>query len=172
MSDLTTPAAASILEAIPLAMRVLAAELRRTGHTLAPSHFRLLAALYGRQATQSELAHWIAVSPPTISRSISTLEDRGWVRRVPSAEDGRVVLAELTPAGEEVLEDMKRKAMRRIEGFVAPLSAEQERKLIAGMDILREVFIQALDPLEGRAAVMDLKDDKSKSRRQADSGRR
>lgn len=155
MSDLTTPAAASILDVIPLVMRVLAAELRRTGHTLAPSHFRLLAELYQQRATQSELAHLIAVSPPTISRSISTLEDRGWVRRVPSELDGRVVLAELTPAGEAVLEDMKRQAMRRIEGFVAPLSVDEEQQLIAGMELLRAVFLRALDALEDRPAEVD-----------------
>jgi DNA-binding MarR family transcriptional regulator len=152
LSETRTEAAASILEVIPLVMRVLAAELRRTGHTLAPSHFRLLAVLYGRRATQTELAHLIAVSPPTISRTVRTLEERGWVRRVHSKQDGRVVLTELTPAGEAVLDDMKCKALRKIDAYVAPLSAEERRQLVEGMNVLQHVFLRALDDLEDPSA--------------------
>lgn len=133
-----------ILHIIPLMMRTLAAELRQTGHTLSPSHFRLLAMLYERKWSLGELAQHDSVSPPTISRAISTLEDRGWVERSTSPEDGRVVLAELTPRGKAVLEDMHAKAQAWLAEALDKLEDAERERLMLGLEILSDVVFEKI----------------------------
>ena len=82
MQDYSAEAADRLLEVIPRAMRGLAAELRKSGHNLEPSHFRLLACLHRERLSLGELAHQSDVSAATMSRTVSTLEERGWVHRV------------------------------------------------------------------------------------------
>lgn len=144
MSTGAEAAAAKIVEIVPLVRGVLAADLRRTGHALDPAHFRLLIELCPRSFTLGELAQRCAVSAPTISRSVSTLEERGWVKRTSSMEDGRQVLAEITPQGRELIEEMKRHTERQIAEHLEPLTSEELHKLSQGFDVLRRVFEAAL----------------------------
>ena len=137
-------AAQQIVEIVPLVMRTLAAELRHTGHTLSPSHFRLLAMLQHREWSLGDLAAHEKVSSPTISRSISTLEERGGVQRRPSDEDRRVVLARLTSDGEQVLLQMEKMALLRIVEMLSPLNHEDMLRLNGGLPVLRKVFEMGL----------------------------
>lgn len=134
-------------------MRSLAAELRRTGHTLSPSHFRLLALLYHRRWSLGELAQHESVSAPTITRSISTLEERGWAQRKPSDEDGRVVYAELTSKGRQVFDDMHREAKSWLADGLQELSESQRSQLLEGLQVLQIVVLErmvkaGIDPAE------------------------
>lgn len=142
-----------ILEIIPLMMRSLAAELRRTGHTLSPSHFRLLALLYHRSWSLGELAQHESVSPPTISRAMSTLEERGWARRTPSDEDGRVVYAKLTEKGRGVFEAMHEEAKEWLKEGLQRLEESERQQLLDGLAVLQNVVLQrmleaGIDPAE------------------------
>jgi len=121
-------------------MRTLAAELRRTGHPVAPSHFRLLGMLAYHSCNLSELAARHAVSLPTMSNSITTLVEQGWVKRVPAVHDRRMVLIELTPAGQAVLAEAERQAEVRMTELLAPLSKADHDTLLAGLAVLRDVF--------------------------------
>ena len=103
MQEVLEAAARQIVEIVPLVMRCLAADVRKSGHTLSPSHFRMLTMLHERPWSLGELAEHEQISSPTVSRSISTLEERGWAERRVSPQDRRVVLAEITPQGEAVL---------------------------------------------------------------------
>jgi DNA-binding MarR family transcriptional regulator len=58
-----------------------------------------------RQGTLAELVH---ADPSTVSRHVSLLVDRGLVRRVPDANDGRVSLLVATDEGTAVLHGMRR----------------------------------------------------------------
>src|SRR3954447_7662434 len=88
--------ARDILEIVPLVMRTIAAELRAAGELPVPAHFGLLSMLSVQSRSLSEMAAHQGVSLPTMSNSVSTLVQRGWVRRGQSA-DRRVVIVELTP---------------------------------------------------------------------------
>lgn len=144
--------AQQIVEIVPLVMRTLAAELRRTGHTLSPSHFRLLAMLQQGEWSLGDLAAHEKVSSPTISRSISTLEERGWVQRRPSDEDRRVVLARLTPDGEQVLSQMEQTALVQIMEMLSPLNREDMIRLNGGLPVLRKVFEMGLSEARNKGA--------------------
>jgi len=138
-------AAKQIVEIVPLVMRSLAAEVRKSGHTLSPSHFRILTMLHERSWSLGELAEHEQISSPTVSRSISTLEDRGWAQRRVSSQDRRVVLAEITQQGEAVLKSLQASAEGRVLEMLRPLSPSETRDLAIGLPVLRKVFEQDLN---------------------------
>ncbi len=53
----------------------------------------------------SELAEYIHVLPPAVSRSIKALEEKEYVRRYVDQKDRRNTLVEITEAGQEVLQE-------------------------------------------------------------------
>lgn len=135
--------AEALLDVIPRMMRILAADLRRLGQLLAPVHFQLLAHLYEGPSNLGDLAQWIAVSPPTVSRTITTLEERGWVQRTPSSQDGRVVLVALTPEGQAAVEAMKEAAVRQVAGYLVSLTEDELNALVNSSALLRRVVEHA-----------------------------
>ena len=145
MSRKAETAARQVLEVIPLVMRTLASEIRRTRHTLAPVHFRLLVLLAERPHSVSELAEKQAVSLPTMSNSITTLVERGWVERVRPSHDRRLVLVELTPAGRGVLREILRPIEAHVTELLASLSPTECDQLLAGCAILRAAFGRAAE---------------------------
>ena len=132
--------ARQILEIIPLVMRTVAAELRQTEFTLEPGHFRLLNMLAHHPYNLSELARKHSVSLPTMSNTISTLVERGWVKRERVADNRRMVLIELTPAGREALELIQAKAVARVVEIIDPLSSSECDQVQEGLEILRDLF--------------------------------
>lgn len=133
-------AARRITEIIPLVMRTLALEIRSTGYLPAPVHCGLLVALSKHPHNLTELAGRHAVSLPTMSSSISTLEERGWVTRTRAADDRRVVLVKLTPEGHAVLEDLTRSVAERVGDLLSGLSPGQCEQIVESLELLRECF--------------------------------
>src|SRR5215470_8549914 len=132
--------ARDILEIVPLVMRTVAAELRAAGELPAPAHFGLLSILSERSRILSELASIQGVSLPTMSNSISAMEERGWVRRAAPVGDRRVVLIEVTAAGRAALERVARAAEAHLAEAVADLDAPSRRRLHGGLGVLRKIF--------------------------------
>ena len=132
--------ARDILEIVPLVMRTVAAELRAAGELPAPAHFGLLSILCERPRILSELASIQGVSLPTMSNSISSMEERGWVRRTAPAVDRRVVLIEVTTPGRSMLERVARAAEAHLAEAVADLDAPSRRRLQGGLGVLRKIF--------------------------------
>jgi DNA-binding MarR family transcriptional regulator len=129
-----------ITEIIPLVMRTLALEIRSTGYLPAPVHCGLLVALSKHPHNLTELAETHAVSLPTMSSTISTLEERGWVTRTRTADDRRVVLVELTAEGEAILEDLTSSVADRVSELLAGLSPAQCEQIVESLELLRVCF--------------------------------
>jgi DNA-binding MarR family transcriptional regulator len=87
-----------------------------------------------------------AVSLPTTSNSISVLVERGWVKRVPSPDDRRQVLLELTPDGRAVLVEIKSRAEARVAKLLGKLAPDDLAGLSAGLAVLERVFASAACP--------------------------
>jgi DNA-binding MarR family transcriptional regulator len=124
---------------LPL-MRIVAAEVRRTEYAVAPAHFGLLTMLNHGSSSLGELAEKQGVSLPTISNSVSTLAERGWITRSPSKRDRRVMVVELTPLGEQILADIQACVEERVMGMLAGLSQGELEQLIGSMEILDNVL--------------------------------
>lgn len=64
----------------------------------------LLSEAPDRTMQLKDLAAQASSSPSRLSHGVRRLEERGWVRRVPSDADGRVTDAVLTDAGRDVVQ--------------------------------------------------------------------
>ncbi len=143
--------AREILRTIPLVMRVVAAKLRQSDHDIVPAHYRTLLMLCKQDRSLSQLADSQRLSLPTISKTITAMEQRGWVLRTRSGEDRRVVMVALTPQGQVALQMVQDYAESHIADLLANLSAEEEANLQRGLMTLQRVFAAALqnDPPTG-----------------------
>ncbi len=132
--------AAQVVEIVPLVMRIVAAELRQTEPSLIPAHLGVLFLLTQQPRNLSQLAELQAVSLPTMSNTISKMAQEGWVTRTRASHDRRVLLIEITPAGEAVLDEMSGYIVRKVAQILDPLSAAELDTLRAGLVILRRAF--------------------------------
>ena len=135
-----------IVEVIPLIMRTIVADHHSSSHSMSPAHLRLLTILAHHSCNLSELALRQAVRLPTMSNSISVLVQRGWVKRVPSPDDRRQVVLELTPDGRAVLCDIKGQAEARVAELLGRLSSDELKRLSAGITILEGALSPARSP--------------------------
>lgn len=135
----------SILDIIPLVMRVMAAEIRASGRALSSAHTPLLGMLQYRPYTLSDLAERNSVSAPTMSNTVTAMEERGWVSRRRSESDRRVVWIEITEEGRAALEDIQNHVAKRISGLLSDLTPDEQEQLAVGLRLLRDSFAAALE---------------------------
>jgi MarR family transcriptional regulator, organic hydroperoxide resistance regulator len=92
------------------------------------SQFYVIDALARRSMTVSEVAREADVAVPTATRSLRSLERRGFVERNRGAgEDGRHVTIALTPRGRAVLDEKRDWVERRQRQIFEGLSAAERR---------------------------------------------
>jgi DNA-binding MarR family transcriptional regulator len=125
--------------------RTLDAQLQRDAG-LSHAAYVVLAMLSespGRSRRMSDLARRANQSQSRLSHTVARLEDRGWVRRERSADDGRGSLAVLTDAGWDVVRSVAPGHVDAVrEAMFDPLTAEQTQAL---GEILQAI-VERLDP--------------------------
>ncbi|WP_344668757.1 MarR family transcriptional regulator [Catenulispora yoronensis] len=77
----------------------------------------------------TELATAQGVTQPSMTQLLRRLEDAGLVGRVPDPTDGRVVLIELTEAGDRTLRNRWSTRLARLDTLLATLSDEERAVL-------------------------------------------
>src|SRR5260221_4544235 len=75
---------------------------------LSDSQLAALAALEKRTMTPGELAENEKVKPPSITRVIASLEERGLIQRMPHPSDRRQVVLTVTDQGRNVVRQVRR----------------------------------------------------------------
>src|SRR3990172_3000664 len=143
--------ARQLLSLLPLVMRTMAADMRRQGCALPPTHFALPAMLARRPRTMGELAERMGVSAPTMSNLIATLAERGWVTRRQDPDDRRVTFIELTAFGQRSLQRHQVRAEQRVARLLAALPPAKRRDLLSGLTALREVVETSFPRSESQA---------------------
>jgi len=126
-------------------MRTLGMEMRQLGPNLPPSHVGLLKLLSHGPHHLTELAGRHAVSAPTMSKTVTTLAERGWVERVRDPQDRRSVLIQITPDGRAMLAGIDERLFGRVAEMCAALSAAECQDLQRGLAIIRRVFDRGQD---------------------------
>ncbi len=104
--------------------------LERDSDALTPNQFAVLGNLHRiGPMTVGELATAERVKPPSMTRTIASLEAAGLIRRRPHETDGRQVVVELTDAADAVIDAERR---RRDAWLAVRLDALEpaERELI------------------------------------------
>ena len=133
----TTPELASRIRS---SVARLSRRLRQEGmvnEEATPSQLTALATLFRTgPMTLGELAAAERVKPPTMTRIVAALEERGLVRREASSLDGRVVHVVVTPDGRRAHEDYRKRRDAWLRAKLARLSAPERLALAHAADII------------------------------------
>lgn len=104
-----------------------------------------LEAAAGQGLAPSELARRLAVARRTATLYVDILSRHGWVERTAHPDDRRMVLARLTDAGLELLEERACTYKQRLAGLIndmSSLQAERLRQLLMLIDTSGESNLQ------------------------------
>src|SRR4051812_29879096 len=93
----------------------------------------------GGPITMSALAAAEQVRVPTISRVVSTLEEKGLIEREADAADGRVVRIKPTPRGSRILHEGRQRRVASLIASLADLPAKDRAILARALPILEKV---------------------------------
>jgi DNA-binding MarR family transcriptional regulator len=89
--------------------------------------------------TPRELSDVERVRPPTMTRIVGRLEERGLVQRTPHPSDGRQVILAPSPAGRALLDEFRRARDEWLARRLAGLTAEERETLRRAADILNRI---------------------------------
>lgn len=121
-TDTTDPVAAAIITAVPMNQRAALSTLDRQG-----------------PMTPSSLAAHEQVQPPSMTRVLAGLEERGLVCRRPHPTDGRQVIVAVTDAGEELLEREVQAREAWLCQRITELSREDRETLTAAVEVINRL---------------------------------
>jgi DNA-binding MarR family transcriptional regulator len=125
-----------------LSVMRLARRLRaqRADHTLTLTQLATLATLERHgQLSPRELADHERVQPPSMTRTLAGLEERGLVTRARHATDGRQQVVSLTPAAAQMLRDDRRRRDAWLAQRLDDFSVEERATLRAAVPLLERL---------------------------------
>lgn len=84
-------------------------------YKLSIQHYTMLYLLKHEGATQmNSMAKSLGVTNPAVTNFVDTLEKRTMIKRIPSQKDRRVILLEITPEGQAILDTCEEKCTQLI----------------------------------------------------------
>ncbi len=141
MPDLSESDAAAVSTLRSAVMR-LSRRLRnqRVEESLTPTEMQVLATLARcGQATPGELARKEHVQPPSMTRIIAMLEEKGLVRREPHPDDRRQVVVSSTEQAESILDQSRAKRDAWLAERASGLTPEEWAVLRAAAPVLERL---------------------------------
>jgi DNA-binding MarR family transcriptional regulator len=148
--------AREILEAIPLTMRAIRAQMRGNPANLlvnlSEAQFRTLMFLQRHEgASLSEVAAHLGLTLPSMSKQMDSLVARGVVARRTDPNDRRRVILTLTVQGRGTLASVREVAQAHLAEMLAVLTPSRRATIVEAMRALRQVF-SAVRPSHGEQA--------------------
>lgn len=107
----------------------------------APRLSALSVVVFGGPLTLGQLAAAEQVTPPTMTKIVTGLEQDGFVRRRGDARDGRLTQIHATPKGRKVLAAGRARRVRALTVAVASLGEREMAQLNRGVEILQEIVV-------------------------------
>jgi DNA-binding MarR family transcriptional regulator len=101
-----------------LTLARLARVLERASGDLSLPQYRLLALVTSGEDRATRLAGRLALGKPTISATVDTLVERGFLERAAVAGDRRAVRLAVTPTGRTALEQAEESMCERLDGVL------------------------------------------------------
>jgi DNA-binding MarR family transcriptional regulator len=138
----TQPTADSVLEVIPLVMRVIRKEFRsQRGPGLSVPEFRSLAFINRSPGVAlHEVAEHIGLEAPSTSKLVDALVQRGLVRREEDPEDRRRLRLNILPKGKKSIDDAFDHTRQVLIQRLAHLSEEERKAVLNALELLKEAF--------------------------------
>lgn len=148
MADTLDTCARELLDVMPLVMQDLRQTMRsQSAPDLRVPELRSLAFLrHNPGSNLTDLAEYIGVSLPSMSKLVDTLTYRGFIERNPDAADRRRVRLDLTEAGLAILSTAREAVKASFATRLAQLGPEEVATVTAGMRLLRRLFSLTPDP--------------------------
>jgi DNA-binding MarR family transcriptional regulator len=112
----------------------------------ATQRLALIETLEAEPIRLSDLSERLGVSPPTASRAVDALVDRGLLERVPDTSDRRAVRISLTRSGRESVEARKARVLEAFRPAARGLATADQEQLIALLDELAEALASGRVP--------------------------
>jgi DNA-binding MarR family transcriptional regulator len=128
-------------DVVPLLARLREAWVAKLhAHGMSMTHHQVIAILESEGAIpMGRLAERLGVSLPSASGIVERMVERGLVERLRDADDRRVVLVRLSPAGRRLVREfhaVRRAQMRRL---LDQLDAVQQQRLLLAIRDIRDV---------------------------------
>ena len=98
-------------------------------HELSLIQVRLLGILRDREPGMNELARYLELEKSSLSGLVDRAEARGFVERVPSADDRRAATVRLTPLGRQLARTVADKVRKEVAALLAVLPEKDRAKL-------------------------------------------
>lgn len=133
---------ARLASALRVSLTRLNRRLRRqaAGHSLTPTQLATLAAVERHPGvTPGELAEHEKMQPPSMTRVIAVLEERGLVERTPHPTDRRQVTVTCTEAGAALLRRERQMKEAWLAQRLKELSPEEREALRAAAPVLEKL---------------------------------
>lgn len=133
---------AGLASVLRVSLARLTRRLRRqaAAHSLTPTQFATLAAVERHSAiTPGELAELEKVQPPSMTRVIAMLEERGLVARSPHPTDRRQVSVSVTDSGLALLKEERRLKEAWLTKRLKELTPEERAVLRQAAPILEKL---------------------------------
>ena len=105
----------------------------------APRLSALSVVVFAGPMSLAELAEAEQVRPPTMSRIVDALVDRGLITRVTDPGDRRSVRIAATPEGTQLLHAGRERRVHALIGRLGRLAESERRALARGVEILERV---------------------------------
>lgn len=96
-----------------------------------------------------DLAAAEGIAPSTLTRLVTALEDRGYVKRCPVPGDARASTVAIAPAGHAALERIRQESTTRLTDSIRTLSSDQLAALAAALPALEQ--LADADPRDPRS---------------------
>lgn len=96
--------------------------------------------------TASDLSRDLGMDAGYLSRVLKKFERAGLLTRSPSETDGRQMVLDLTEAGRKAYAPLDRGSQRQIAAMLAPLSADDRRRLVGAMVTVRRLLGSEPEP--------------------------
>lgn len=110
---------------------------REPGNDIGIGVMAVLGCLYRNgELTVGELASFERVQPPSMTRAVRKLEEKGYVARRPHETDGRLVLVSLTEAGRDLVVADRRRRDEWLASRLRALTPEERATLRAAAPLL------------------------------------
>jgi DNA-binding MarR family transcriptional regulator len=139
--------AGHLLSRAALLVRLLVRQVR--SREISRTEGEVLSILRAGPRRITVLAELEGVAQPTMTLLIKRLEERGWVEREGLAQDGRVVMVNITAAGDAVAESFRARFLAAMRTDLEELSDEQLAALFDATETLGS-FVDVLHRELGR----------------------
>lgn len=146
-ANLAQECAHAVMQAVPVVVRAIRAEMRRNGAPLLSiPQVRTLAYLHRSPGScLFHLAEHLGVTRPTASTVVERLVRRGMVSRAEDPQERRRVMLRLTPLGLRHFERTRQATQRWMAAVLSQLSPAELRHIKKGVTVLAAPFDGAVE---------------------------